>query len=112
MAVTVGEAAGPRERTCPVCGGPVAPVGRRRYCSRACQGQAYRRRQAAGAPAIPPPPPGGVRVRSVYECTGCGERYLGQQRCDDCDRFCRRVGLGGECPHCGEAVAVGDLIDP
>jgi len=36
-------------------------------------------------------------------------RYLGEQRCESCGVFCRLVGPGGECPHCGELVAVEDL---
>jgi len=39
-------------------------------------------------------------------------RYLGEQRCPDCGVFCSRIGLGGACPHCGDPVAVADLIDP
>jgi rubrerythrin len=53
-----------------------------------------------------------VRARSVYECPERGERYLGEQRCDACGVFCRRLGLGGACPHCGDPVAASDLIDP
>jgi hypothetical protein len=40
----------------------------------------------------------------------CESRYLGEQRCDDCGVFCRRIGFGGTCPHCDEAVAVEDLM--
>ena len=50
------------------------------------------------------------RAATVYECPSCQTRYLGEQRCPDCQRFCRRVGPGGLCPHCDEPVAVGDLI--
>lgn len=35
---------------------------------------------------------------------------LGQQRCDDCGVFSRRVGPGGPCPHCNEPVALVDLL--
>jgi len=45
----------------------------------------------------------------VYECGECGQRYLGRQRCDDCGTFCRRIGPGGQCPHCEDAVAITDL---
>ena len=48
---------------------------------------------------------------TIYECPDCGERLHGEQRCDDCGRFARRVGLGGSCPHCDEPVAVSDLLD-
>src|SRR5713101_3646461 len=46
----------------------------------------------------------------VYQCPECDNRYLGQQRCEDCRSFCRRLGPGGPCPHCDEAVAVTDLL--
>ena len=112
IGVTTTTTTGAPTRSCPICGAGFTWVGRRRYCSDACRARAYRRRRAARAPELPAPPPGGVRARSVYECPECGERYLGEQRCDGCGVFCRRIGLGGACPHCGEPVAVADLIDP
>jgi len=50
------------------------------------------------------------RSSTVYECGDCGTRSLGEQRCE-CGRFMRRVGTGGHCPHCDEAVALSDLAD-
>jgi hypothetical protein len=47
---------------------------------------------------------------TVYECDGCGARAVGGQRCAECGRFMRRVGLGGACPHCDEPVAVVELL--
>jgi len=44
----------------------------------------------------------------IYECPECGERQL-DRRCQDCNRFTRRVGIGGRCPHCDEPVTVADL---
>src|SRR5664280_637486 len=41
---------------------------------------------------------------------GCGERQLGEQRCETCRTFTRRIGVGGPCPHCDEPVAVTDLL--
>ena len=60
---------------------------------------------------VPPPPPptrpGGHHPGrpappgfTVYECPGCGERQLGEQRCETCRTFTRRIGVGGPCPHC------------
>jgi predicted nucleic acid-binding Zn ribbon protein len=97
---------------CPVCG-RAFPSGRRRFCSAACRQAAWRRRRTARppAPAIPPRASRPPRSDVVYECPVCGARYLGEQRCADCQRFCRRVGLGGRCPHCDEPVAVDDLIN-
>lgn len=96
--------------TCPACGSPFRPVGRRRFCSDACRQAAWRRRHSASK-ALAPLPKGDPRSSgTVYECPSCGVRYLGQQRCPDCQLFCRRVGLGGSCPHCDEPVALADLI--
>lgn len=92
---------------CPVCGRDVHPVGRQRFCSDACRQAAWRRRHPAPLPALPAHP---YRATVVYECPACATRYLGVQRCPDCQRFCRRVALGGLCPHCDEPVAVADLV--
>jgi len=92
---------------CGVCGRAFAPAGRRRFCSDACRQAAWRRRHP---PAPPPLPTRSPRPATVYACAGCGARYLGQQRCDDCQRFCRRIGPGGPCPHCDEPVALADLL--
>lgn len=92
---------------CPVCGAGFRPVGRRRFCSDACRQAAWRQRHPVPLPALPARPP---RAGVVYECPACSTRYLGEQRCPDCQLFCRRVGPGGPCPHCDEPVAVADLI--
>ena len=98
--------------TCSVCGRAFRPVGRRRFCSDACRQAAWRRRHAAVRAAVPVLPPRAPRAAIVYECPACAARYLGEQRCPDCNVFCRRVGLGGRCPHCDEPVAVADLLGP
>jgi hypothetical protein len=92
---------------CPVCEQPFTPVGRQRVCSAACRQAAWRRRHAAPAAGIPPR---SSRAATIYECPSCETRYLGEQRCPDCRVFCRRVGLGGLCPHCDEPVALVDLL--
>ena len=94
---------------CAVCGQPFSPVGRRRFCAPACRQAAWRRRQP-GAPVVPAALRT-TRPATIYECPACGTRALGEQRCVDCGLFGRRVGPGGPCPHCGEPVAVADLID-
>lgn len=97
---------------CPACGQPFTPAGRRRWCSDACRQAAWRRRQPLPRPAaraLPAPPPA-ARATTIYQCPDCDQRYLAQQRCDDCGTFCRRIGPGGPCPHCDEPVAINDLI--
>ncbi|MGH9153284.1 MAG: hypothetical protein ACRD03_13000 [Acidimicrobiales bacterium] len=47
-------------------------------------------------------------VGVVYECPSCGERLV-EQRCPECNVFCRLVGPGGHCPACDEVVLVDDL---
>ncbi len=93
---------------CLVCGQGFHPVGRRRYCSDACRQAAWRHRQPV-APTVPlarrTP-----RPATIYACPACDTRYLGEQRCADCNVFCRRVGPGGPCPHCSDPVAVSDLL--
>ena len=93
---------------CARCGAPFEPVGRQRFCDAACRQAAWRRRHAALAE--PPIPTRAPRLATVYVCTECETRYLGEQRCPECQRFCKRVGPGGPCPHCDEPVAVADLI--
>lgn len=96
---------------CPSCARPFAPTGKRRYCTDACKAAAYRRRhhQAVAPVALPPARP--RKPVTVYECHTCGTRAVGEQRCQDCGTFMRRIGLGGHCPHCDEPVAIPDLLD-
>ena len=93
---------------CPICGHGFRPSGRRRFCSDACRQAAWRARQ----PVTPlaPIPSRSPRPVTVYECPECETRYLGTQRCDDCNTWCRRLGPGGPCPHCDDIVAVQDLV--
>jgi hypothetical protein len=100
---------------CPVCGQP-RPSPRARYCSAACKQRAYRWRQCAPREAGPAPAPArgrrGRGAQTIYECPVCATRYLGVQRCPDCQRFCRMLGLGGACPHCEEPVLYAELLAP
>lgn len=95
---------------CRACGRSVPLQGRKAYCDDACRQRGFRLRQR---------PPDeiqlGIATRLpksaiVYQCPECDARYLGEQRCSDCDVFMKRLGPGGACPHCDEAVAVADLI--
>jgi hypothetical protein len=91
---------------CEECDGTFEPSGRRRYCSDACRQKAWRDRNAM--PIVPVKP---VRRQTVYECPDCLTRYLGAQRCPDCNTFCTSLGPGAPCPHCDELVAITDLTN-
>jgi hypothetical protein len=92
---------------CAWCGTSMTAEGRRRWCSDACKQAAWRARRAT--PAIPRKVP---RIDTIYQCPACETRYLGQQRCDTCNLFCRSLGPGAPCPHCDDPVALSDLIEP
>jgi hypothetical protein len=101
-------------RACPVCA-TILASSRARYCSRACQQRAFRLRRAA-----PPPDTTALTAdlrrrrtlatRTIYECPDCLTRLLGTQRCDDCHRFCRALGLGGRCPDCDTPILLVELL--
>lgn len=97
---------------CPLCGRSFRPRGRQRWCSDGCRQKAFRRRRASVSNQPLPVTPTTGRAHVVYECPDCEARYLGEQWCPDCQKFCRRVGPGGLCPCCDEPVAVVDLITP
>jgi hypothetical protein len=102
----------PATLCCPMCGRRFTPVGRGRYCSSYCRKKAWRRRhQPAPVPVVVPGPGVPRRAITVYECASCGARALGEQRCEECRVFMAKVGLGGQCPECGEPVAISDLFD-
>ena len=89
---------------CAVCDTTFTPSGRRQWCSDACRQAAWRRRHTNQQPTILP-----TRDTTIYQCPNCDTRYLGHQRCPDCNTWCRRIGPGGTCPHCDEPVAHQDL---
>lgn len=95
---------------CPICATPFVAAGKRLYCSGACTAKAYRLRKGAVVAPIVIPRARPKKPITVYECEACGTRVVGGQRCEDCGAFMRRVGLGGACPHCDEAVTVMDLL--
>ncbi len=87
-----------------------AAQGRQAYCDQACRQAAYRRRHATtdASPALPKAK--SRRTGTVYACPDCQERYLGQQRCDDCNTFAARLGPGGQCPDCDSLITVEELL--
>lgn len=102
-------------RRCPVCGSPV-PSTRAHYCSRACQQRAYRARRQPTPDDVLQDHVDELRQgralvsRTVYECSACGTRLLGEWRCETCNRMCAKLGLGGRCAGCDEIVLVSELL--
>ena len=97
--------------TCGQCGTSFAPLGRQTWCSPACRVAAWRRRHTPVAPVpLPLPPKAHRREVTVYACDGCGERALGSQRCESCNRWMRAVGIGGSCPECCAPLAITELV--
>lgn len=101
------------ESACPVCGQP-RPSSRAQYCSEACKQRAYRLRHArpvnAAGLAGELRRRGQLTARTIYECPACQERFLGQQRCDTCNRFCRSLGIGGACSDCDRLILLDELL--
>ncbi|GAC1365208.1 MAG: hypothetical protein NVSMB32_08490 [Actinomycetota bacterium] len=97
--------------TCPVCQVSFVPAPNKKYCGKLCTDTAWRRRHQVPPAPIVVPPNSPRRPFTFYECEACGTRSVGNQRCEDCGSFMRRIGLGGRCPHCDEAVALADLLD-
>ena len=102
---------------CGLCQTPVRSA-RARYCSDACRQRAYRLRQTGPAQAGDDQilttalrRQGRLAAQRVYECPDCAQRFLGERRCPDCNRFCRGLGLGGRCPHCDDLVLLSELLD-
>ena len=100
-------------RSCPICGEPLSSP-RATYCSHRHRMVAFRRRHAhrqleheLSSPRLTKP----TREHVVYQCQDCEARYLGEQRCSECNRFCRRLGPGGCCPGCDEIVTVDELLE-
>jgi hypothetical protein len=48
--------------------------------------------------------------QTVYMCSRCEERYLGERRCPTCNLMCRKVGLGGQCLGCDEILTISELV--
>jgi hypothetical protein len=99
-----------QQRLCAACGRHFPAQGRKAYCSDACRQRGFRLRQRPAdelqlgfASRLP-------KTAIVYQCPVCETRLLGQQRCDECGVFGKRLGPGGPCPHCDEVVAISDLL--
>lgn len=97
--------------TCPCCQRPTTTGRGRLYCSPACRQAAYRRRHTTTVSPAPLPTTRTRRDTTVYTCPDCDTRTVAQQRCDDCNTFNRRLGIGGTCPHCEEPITIEELLD-
>lgn len=103
------------ERRCPApkCGRPLESS-RARYCSGACRMRALRERRLAASQSIAfdevTPPARRPADHCVYECTICGDRFMGERRCPECNRFNRNLGLGGACPDCDHPIVLTELL--
>lgn len=103
--------------SCPICSRPFRASGRQLYCSRACRQAAYRLRREPAPDSYLQELVRDLRRRqalvahTVYECDGCGARFIGEWRCPECNLMCKKVGPGGCCPHCYEAVLVRELLE-
>ena len=97
---------------CLVCGTLFPAAGKRRYCRDACRVAAHRRRhQPPEQPDIVLPAHQPRSSRTIYQCTNCDTRALGEQRCNDCGTFMNRLGLGGLCPCCDEPITIDELLN-
>jgi ribosomal protein L32 len=103
-------------RSCPVCGG-TPPSSRSVYCKPACKQLAYRLRHQPPLTVDPVILRKQLQLQkllvahTVYECSSCGERFLGERRCADCHLYGRSVGLGGSCPDCETVILLADLLE-
>ena len=100
-------------RACPICGTQPRST-RATFCSQRCRMVAFRRRrghQDRAAELSSQHLTRPSRDHVVYECPECDTRYLGEQRCSGCNRFCRRLGAGGCCPGCSDIVTVDELLE-
>ena len=97
--------------TCPICQTRFTPAGRQRYCSGACRKTALRRRHQDQPPAPVPrqPAPGATTPSTNAPTAGSGSPA--SSAAPTAQIFARRIGLGGPCPHCGEPVALTDLLE-
>jgi hypothetical protein len=99
---------------CLVCGKDT-PSTRAKYCGRAHQQRSYRLRHQTPIADLALVRKALQRrkalvAHTIYECGGCGGRFVGVRRCESCNLFCGAVGLGGSCPECDTPVLVDDLL--
>jgi hypothetical protein len=102
--------------SCPVCGG-TPPSARARYCDDACRQRAFRLRHHRLANVELDSLRRDLQRRrtlvahTLYECSTCGERTLGEPRCPECGLFSHALGLAGTCPTCDEPILLAELLE-
>ncbi len=102
--------------TCPLCPAPL-PSSRARYCSAACRQRSFRLRRIQLAAIDDRQLRAELRRRralvahTVYECSMCGERTVGDRRCAQDNVFGRALGLGGHCSSCDEPILLAELLE-
>ena len=99
---------------CLVCGKDT-PSTRAKYCGRAHQQHSYRLRHQTTTTDLTLVRKALQRRKAlvdhtIYECSGCGERFVGVRRCENCNLYCRALGVGGSCPECDTPVLIDDLL--
>jgi hypothetical protein len=97
-------------RVCQFCGNEYEGSSRpSSYCDATCRQAAFRARRQR--PAVPPPSRRAHALDVLYECAGCGERLLNEQRCEGCYRFAKRLGVAVTCPTCDEPILLSELLE-
>lgn len=96
-------------RLCQTCGKSYTGSRPSSYCSAACRLRAFRARRQQPVATVPTPRSHHLDV--LYECGACGERLLNEQRCEDCNRFSRRLGIAVSCPSCDEPILLDELLE-
>ncbi len=99
---------------CLVCGKDT-PSTRAKYCSRAHQQRSYRLRHQTPIPDLTLVRKALQRrkalvAHTIYECGGCGDRFVGARRCEECGLFARALGFGGSCPECDATILLDELL--
>src|SRR5712691_1877709 len=102
--------------TCALCPAPLSSS-RAHYCSAACRQRSFRLRRVQLA-AIDERQlraelrrRGALVAHTVYECSVCGERTVGDRRCAQDNLFCRALGLGGHCSSFDEPILLAELLE-
>ncbi len=61
--------------------------------------------------SLPSTPSTSSSASVLYECGSCGERLLDERRCENCNRWARRLGPAVVCPNCDEPILLADILE-